>query len=187
MNDKKKLITIICLLVVIFLLIIYAIYFAITHHNAEDIMKVDNLDAKYTLSNSQLDSIPQPNVNEEIILDTLPKANNIIENIDMKTIKQLFKTSKKSILVLVKDGCIYCEQYLPILEEVLKEFNMNAYKVNISTLNEEDFDILYDYLDYEGTPTTYIIQNSKVLHTLTGLTDKDTLKSFIDYFYIRNN
>ena len=62
-----------------------------------------------------------------------------------------------------------------------------AYKINISDLTNDELSELYNYIDFNGTPTTYIISNGKAIHTYTGTADQDTLSSFIDYFYIRNN
>lgn len=184
-NLKKYIIIIICILIIG--LIVYGVFFAIKNHNRGDIKTVDNIKASYTINSDQLDSIKQPEVNEDVTLDSLPEAKNILQEIDVKTLKKLFKTSKKSILFLVKDDCQYCDAFLPIVNETLNDMNISAYKINVSEVTIAEYGELFNYINFEGTPTTYIIQNSKVLHTLTGGVDKDTLKSFIDYFYIRNN
>ena len=186
-ENKIKLIGISILLVAILGLVVYGVYYAIKNHNRSDIMTLDKIDASYTLSEDQLDTIKQPNVEEAVTLDTLPETTSTIQEVNLKTMEKLFKTSQKSILVLVKDGCSFCEDYLPKLKEALEYYEISAYEINISNLKQNEYNELFNYVDFEGTPTTYVIQNSKVLHTLTGTTDIETIISFIDYFYIRNN
>ena len=187
MKNIVKIITISICFIAIACLIVFGIYYASKNYNKGDVKTVDDIPAKYSIKSNQLDKIDQPTVNEKITLDTLPEAKDTIQEIDFKNFKKLFKTSKKSILFLVKDDCSYCKKYLPIVEESLKNMNINAYKININKLAIVDYEELFNYVSFEGTPTTFIIQNSKVLHNLSGDVDKETFESFVDYFYIRNN
>ena len=186
-KKNTKIITVGLLLILMISLLIYGIYYAIKNYNRGDIKTINDIPATYSIGSDQLDKLEQPEVSETITLDTLPEAKEILQNISLKDIKKLFKTSKKSILFLVKNDCAYCDGFMPIIKDVLKELNINAYLINISEISINDYDELLNYINFSSTPTSYIIQNSKVLHTLSGSVDKDTLKSFIDYFYIRNN
>lgn len=186
-KNNIKIYSVLILTIVMIALIIFACIYAIKNHNRDDILTLKNFNATYTLNEDQLDNVEQPIVSENITSDSLPKADDNLQEININTLKKLFQTSKKSILVLEKNDCSYCDDFEPKIIQALKEYNINAYKINISNLQSSDFTTLFKYINYEGTPTTYIIQNSKVLHNLTGTTDLDTLKAFIDYFYIRNN
>ena len=185
MQDNIKKIIIIIIGIIILSLFSYGTYYILSAKTRDGDTKANNPNAKYTISSAQLDKLEQPKVNEKVTLDTLPKTSDTLSEIDINTLKKLFQTSKKSIVVVEKDNCPYCNEYEPILIDALKYFKINAYKINLSTI--KNISKVSDYLYYEGTPTTFIIQNSKVLHTLSGAVDESTIKSFIDYFYIRNN
>ena len=170
-NKDVKKYSIITMLVVIVILIIVGIIYAIKNYNRDDIVTVNTKDVKYTLSTNQLDGVEQPKV----------------KFIDFKTVIRLFQTEKKSILVLSDSTCSNCSAYLPVLTEALDSFNEHAYVLDMTEIDGTEVLELANYLAYDGTPTTFIISNSKVDHVLTGYSDLDTIKSFIDYFYIRNN
>ena len=175
------------LLFVIVILVVYGILYAAKNYNRDEIMTLNNLDAKYTLSSDQLDKVAQPSPNLPLVYDELPKTNSSLEEISMKELKKIFQTNKKSLLLLVKDGCSYCEEIEPKLIEVLKNNNISAYKINISKLSADEIVESYKYIEFDGTPMLYVIDNGIATHTLFGTTDTDTLNAFVDYFYIRNN
>lgn len=185
-NDIKTY-SIVLLLFIIVALIIFGIVFAFKNYNRDDMVTLKDFKARYTLANDQLDSVTQPTPNVKITSSELPKANNTLEDISLKELKQLFQTDKKSILVLVKDGCAYCSDIEPKLTEALNSLNLKAYRINVSKLSSNELEESYKYIEYEGTPTIFIINNGKAIHTLTGTTDIETLKAFFDYFYTRNN
>ena len=186
-KDNIKLYSILLLMLLVIALVVYAVLYATKNYNRGDIMTLENFSAKYTINKDQLDAINMPNPNLTLSYNELPKTKNTIDEIDIKTLNRLFQTTKKSILVLVKDDCSYCEDYLPKLEESLNSYQISAYKININNLSDSEFKNIYNYIDFDGTPTTYIIDNGKAIHTLSGTVDEETLNAFIDYFYIRNN
>ena len=187
MKKNIRLYIIYFLLFIILCLVIFGVFYAIKNHNRSEIMTLDGTNVKHTINSNQLDQIDLPTNNLPLIYDKLPETNNTIEDIDFKTFKKLFQTKGKSILILVKDGCSFCDQYIPLANDLLNELNLNAYKINTTNLSDKNAKELYNYIDYDGTPTTYIINDGNAKHTLTGIVDKETLKAFIDYFYTRNN
>ncbi len=184
MKNNKKYIIII-LSIVLVGLIIFCFIYAIKNKNAEDIKKIDNM--KYTMQPNQLDSIKLPEVKVEVNSKTLPNTTSTLTDIDVSTLEKLFKTSEKSIVLLVKNDCSYCQEFEPRVKELLEKLKINAYRINISNYSDSDMAKLFDYLNFEGTPTTFVIENGKVNHTLSGVVDNDTFVAFIDYFYFRSN
>ena len=187
MKKNIKLYIILLLLIIVIGLTIFGIIYAIKNHNRSDILTIDNLIEKYTLSSDQLDAVVQPVNDLPLVYKELPKTTETINEIDYKTFKKIFQTDKKSILLLVKEGCSFCDKYLPVLENVLNELNIKIYKIDITKISKDNRKDIFNYIDFDGTPTTYIINSGKVTHTLTGSVDTETAKAFIDYFYIRNN
>ena len=54
-------------------------------------------------------------------------------------------------------------------------------------MNKSELNEMFNYIDFAGTPTTYVIEKGNAKHSLSGLVDSESLKAFIDYFYIRSN
>lgn len=186
MNESKQKKVLIIFAIISIGLLCYGIYFTIKHKDDGEILKQEKIKINYG-ANGLLDVVTQPNPNENIILKTLPETNGTLTEIDFGSLKKLFQTTKKSILIVEKDGCSYCEEFEPIFISALEDNNVTAYKINMSKLNDTDIKKISNYIEFTGTPTTFTIENGKVTHSFSGTTDKDTISSFIEYFYVRNN
>ena len=157
MKKNIKFYVIIVLLLLIIGLTIFGVIYAIKNHNKTDILTIDNMNNKITINSNQLDSISQPITDAPLVYKELPFEKGTKEDIKFE------------------------------IENTLNYYNIKAYKIDISKISSNASIDMYNYIDYEGTPTTYIINSGKVKHVLSGSVDEDTLKAFIDYFYLRNN
>lgn len=90
------------------------------------------------------------------------------------------------IVVLERAGCGYCIQYMPIIEEVAKEKKIPLYYIDTDTLSSEELNLLSTTNNYLkrnsdwGTPTTLFMLGERVLDTIGGFVEKDSVLSFID-------
>ena len=78
--------------------------------------------------------------------------SNYLEKID---------SNEPFLVVIVKDGCGYCEMYEPILKEVADEYNLPINYINLTNLSEEEYNNLaqsnaYLKKNQWGTPTTSV-------------------------------
>lgn len=92
---------------------------------------------------------------------------------------------KAFLVVIVRDGCTYCEAYEPILEEVANEYNIPINYINLSNLSSEEQSELIDsntYLKNQkwGTPTTLLLYGDIVVDSIGEYVEKDELVSFIE-------
>lgn|SRR5574344_504757 len=168
-------------------LIIFGIIYACKHLNEGNVISSGDLNIKYTGNASAIDAITLPVPNVSVNLTTLPKTTGTLTEINFATFKTLFQTNKKSLLVLEKTGCEYCEDFEPKFISALESNSATAYKINISNFTSTELSNLYDYVDFNGTPTTYVINNGSATHSYSGDADTDTISAFIDYFYTRSN
>ena len=107
-------------------------------------------------------------------------TNEIIENEnenenEIKTKNEFDKIKKSknySIVVVISNNCSYSEIFKPILEDVIQEYNVNIYYLNIDSnfYNSVDLDTSVD-----GTPTTIIYKNGKVINNIMGYKEKNDL------------
>lgn len=180
-NDKTKKIIIIGLIIVCVLLIGYGIYYLLTNKSEENYVNT-NFEA-VTSSASKIDQIPSKELDIKVTTDTLPDTDGVLTEIDYDTFKKLFTTSRRSILILTKTGCFYCEAFLPNFMKALSDMGISAYEINMSNLKTGES--VYTHINVLGTPTVYIIENGNVVHTFKGNTDTETIKAFLDLYYVR--
>lgn len=89
------------------------------------------------------------------------------------------------IVVIERAGCGYCIQYMPIVEEVANEKKIPIYYIDTDTLTNDEYNSLNNNNSYLkrnnwGTPTTLFMLGDRVLDTIGGYVDKETVLSFID-------
>lgn len=101
---------------------------------------------------------------------------------------------KPFLVIIVKDGCGYCEAYTPIVTEVAEEYNLPIYYINLTNITEEEYTALSksnSYLKSQqwGTPTTLLMSGKTVVGSISGYVDKDTfVKDMIDkYIKVEDN
>lgn len=101
--------------------------------------------------------------------------SNYLEKID---------SNKPFLVVIVKDGCGYCEMYEPILKEVADEYNLPINYINLTNLSEEEYNDLaqsnaYLKKNQWGTPTTLFMLGDSVIDSIGGYVDKDKFVDFV--------
>lgn len=101
---------------------------------------------------------------------------------------------KPFLVIIIKDGCGYCEAYTPIVKEVAEEYNLPIYYINLTNITEEEYTALSksnSYLKSQqwGTPTTLLMSGKTVVGSISGYVDKDTfVKDMIDkYIKVEDN
>ena len=101
--------------------------------------------------------------------------SNYLEKID---------SNEPFLVVIVKDGCGYCEMYEPILKEVADEYNLPINYINLTNLSEEEYNNLaqsnaYLKKNQWGTPTTLFMLGDSVIDSIGGYVDKDKFVDFV--------
>lgn len=179
--DKKKYLVVGILSSVAGILLIYGLYYILSNRTSNDEVSI-NLES-VTSSADKVDKVPILDLDIEVTSDTLPDTDGSLTTIDFKTFKKLFTTSKRSILIITRTNCASCTVFLPIFKEALSSLGIEAYEIDLDNLSSGER--VLDYIDYEGTPTTCIIENGNITHTFTGKTDKETIAAFLDLYYLR--
>ena len=108
--------------------------------------------------------------------------SNYLEKID---------SNEPFLVVIVKDGCGYCEMYEPILKEVADEYNLPINYINLTNLSEEEYNNLaqsnaYLKKNQWGTPTTLFMLGYSVIDSIGGYVDKDKFVDFVKENFVVN-
>ncbi len=88
------------------------------------------------------------------------------------------------LVIIVKDGCPFCEDYEPIVKEVAEEYKLPINFINLTHLSDEEFDKLatsnlYLKRTQWGTPTTLFLYGNTVVDSIGGYVEKDELMEFV--------
>lgn len=95
----------------------------------------------------------------------------------------LVKGTEKSIILVARPTCSYCELFTPILKQAMEDMDLTINYVDTDTFSQEDwttFSGSLDYLQNEewGTPLTLIVQNGEVVAENNGYVELDAIKEF---------
>lgn len=118
---------------------------------------------------------------EEKIVVNLENAG--FNKLTMDKYLELIKSSEKSIILVARPTCGYCEKFSPILREAADDMKLNINYVNTDEFTNEDWDVFGNSLKYLaeedwGTPLTLIVQNGDVVAANNGYVELDGIKTF---------
>ncbi len=184
---RKDLILKVLMVLMIIMILGGCIYLFSQRNNLEQI-DYPTIDEESDYGNSLIDQDKQPEPDVNVSDDTkLPSLTDTLTNINYNGFKKLFESTKKSMVVVVKDGCSFCKAFLPTLEDALNSLEQKIYVLNTSNLSIDEKKDLGNYIYIEGTPTTYVIKNGSVTGAIEGNKSEEIIKSWIELFYVRNN
>ena len=101
-----------------------------------------------------------------------------IITLDYSELKEKIENKDSFILVVTRTDCSHCAVYLPRLQDVLKEYELTAYKIEVDEWSDEETNELKDICNVSATPTTIFIENGEEKNTssrLVGSRDKDQI------------
>lgn len=184
---RKDLILKVLMVLMIIMILGGCIYLFSQRNNLEQI-DYPTIDEESDYGNSLINQDKQPEPDVNVSDDTeLPSLSDTLTNINYNDFKKLFESTKKSMVVVVKDGCSFCKAFLPTLEDALNSLEQKIYVLNTSNLSIDEKKDLGNYIYIEGTPTTYVIKNGSVTGAIEGNKSEEIIKSWIELFYVRNN
>jgi predicted bacteriocin transport accessory protein len=98
--------------------------------------------------------------------------------LDYNTLIEKINNKESFPIVVTKDGCTYCEAFLPKVKEVAKTNKIIIYNINTSLYSAEEIENLNKYFYVASTPTTLFIINGEevtVTNRIVGDTNKEEL------------
>lgn len=108
----------------------------------------------------------------------------LIDYIDYPTYTQVLNSEKISVIGMGKTTCIYCKVVKSTLNNIINEYGISIKYINLDLLTEDEYDSLYNSLDFFstekwGTPTFLIVQNGKLIGYISGA---QSLETFVEEF-----
>ena len=108
-----------------------------------------------------------------------------LHEVTYKEYEKMVENGDAFIVIIERTGCSYCQQYMPLVEEVANEKKIAIIYLNTDNLSEEDMNKLSTTNKYLkrnewGTPTTLFMLGDRILDSIGGYVEKDSIESFID-------
>jgi len=123
-----------------------------------------------------------------ILLAGCKKISNI-EEISLKEFKTKIENKETFALYVGNKNCSHCVSYRPILEKVLKDYDITIYHIDNSKLSEDEYKEFKTYINISGTPTIAFItdgQEETTLNRIVGETSREnTIEMFKTNGYIK--
>lgn len=99
------------------------------------------------------------------------------------------KNAKESyILYLGSSSCSHCQNFKPVLESIIKDYQLDISYIDISTLTEKEYAVVQNDTKLQGTPTIVFIEDGvvKTSPKIVGEVGYNTaLNSFKESGYIK--
>lgn len=106
-------------------------------------------------------------------------ASGKINTIDYDYFEASTHVSKENIIIYVgSENCSWCQKFKPIFQEVVSEYNLKVLYIDVSTTSDAEYKKVMSMTGATGTPTTVIMNGSKVIDSLNGYNEKDAIINF---------
>lgn len=183
--NKKKLMTI--AIVVLVIVLLGLICFLVSSNNSE---KYTNNPNNVTLEDNGNNS------DESTLTDATRDAGEISdderENMSEITVNdylELYKSDNYSVVLLSKETCSYCQIAVPILENIVYEYDADIKYIDTAKASEDDIynlvksDDVFD--EGYGTPFLMIVGKNEIKDSFDGLGSKEAYIEFLkEYGFI---
>ena len=98
--------------------------------------------------------------------------------------EDMVENDKPFIVVIERTGCSYCQMYMPIMEEIAKEKKIAITYINTDNLTSDEYTKLsttnkYLKKNQWGTPTTLFMVGDRVVDSIGGYVQKDSVLAFL--------
>lgn len=84
------------------------------------------------------------------------------------------------ILYIKQNNCQHCLNFTPVLENVLTNYKVTAYYLNLTNLSESDYNSLKQDLSFSGTPTVMFFESGIELGTFSRISGEKSEKFVIE-------
>jgi predicted bacteriocin transport accessory protein len=105
-----------------------------------------------------------------------------LEKVEAKSVIERLDNDESLVVVIGQSTCSACLQYIPVLEEVIKNYTVNLAYVEIDKDNKDDVSqLVEDYLiEANATPTTYFFEKGELVGRMVGYFDYRETKKMLE-------
>ena len=148
-------------------------YLFIGCNSSENIVENENL--------NKVDNIVEEKISSEEIKEEI-EDNSYFIVINASLFKEKFYNNEKNIFFVGRDTCPACKNFKPTVMEFANKEKINIYYVNIGNFENNDFDMISDFVNIQYIPTLIISNNGKILYNESSVKSYDVLKNLVEEY-----
>ena len=124
------------------------------------------------------------NIKEDPIEFPVKLAGKVgLNEITYSEYKEMVDNGDAFVVVIEREGCYYCQQYMPLLEEYVKKNKIAITFINtdnLTTAESQELSTTNSYLKKNkwGTPTTLFMIGSRVVDSIGGYVEMESIEKF---------
>lgn len=116
-------------------------------------------------------------------------SKNYITEISINDLTKKIENKESFILYIGSSKCSHCKDYRPKLNDVVGEYKLTVYYIDVSKLKDKESNKLSKIVSYSGTPATAFIEDGEDLgiqtHIDGDVSKKQIISSFKNNGYIK--
>lgn len=102
---------------------------------------------------------------------------------------QVMRNEKQNFILYVgSKTCVRCDEFKPILNKVIRSYDLDVVYLDVSELSEDEADSLFDEASLKGTPTILFIKEGNIdlfTRVIGAQTEENLIKKFKSAGYIK--
>lgn len=105
-------------------------------------------------------------------------SNKYLIELSKIELKEKIDNKEDFILVISRESCSHCAEYLPVLENVLTDYKVKGYYIDTDSYSEDDKKYVNELAKISGTPTTIFIENGEektVINRIVGTATRNEI------------
>jgi thiol-disulfide isomerase/thioredoxin len=105
-----------------------------------------------------------------------------LEKAEAKNVIERLNNDESLVVVIGQSTCSACLQYIPVLEEVEKNYTINLAYVEVDQDDKDDVtQLVEEYLiEANATPTTYFFEKGELVGMMVGYFDYRETKEMLE-------
>ncbi len=175
-RSKTKRAVIVLLIIAIVVILIAATCYVVNNENInsstqnlkENIYQKVN---KVIKNDGELTSKQEP--------ESLEEDYEHIETISLADLEKKIVDKEDMVVLIASTNCYYSAAYEPIVDEVFAENDKVAYRINVTTLSDDEAQRLASYYHVQHTPTIFSIKDGYITAELSRTTTKEDLDKWL--------
>lgn len=109
------------------------------------------------------------------------KNTNSLKSIGYNEFKEKIENKDTFVAYISRTGCSHCEAFEPTLIKVLKDYKIEAYKINLADVTTAEENSIKKKVGLKGTPTLIYIKEGRA--DIDGsLIGESTYDNTVDFF-----
>ena len=101
-----------------------------------------------------------------------------LKTITYSELEEMINNKESFILEIVQTGCSACQNFTPRFKDVLNEYDVTAYSINLTDMSDEDTTKFNQLLNINSTPTVVFFKDGEeesVSYRIIGAVDNDKI------------